>query len=54
VVAVLIGVVAWQQFNIHCLKEDMDQIMDSHNDLVDVMDTVLQGILVAAGGEDDD
>ena len=54
VVAVLIGVVAWQQFNIHCLKEDMDQIMDSHNDFVDVMDTVFQGILVAAEEKDDD
>ncbi len=54
VIVVLVGIAAWQQFSIKCLEEDMDEIMDKHNDFVEAMDTVFQGILVATEEKDDD
>ncbi len=54
VIVVLIGVTAWQQFSIKLLEEDMDDIMDKHNDFVEAMDKVFQGILIAAEEKDDD
>tara|TARA_R110002167_G_scaffold9381_1_gene42805 strand:- start:1418 stop:1612 length:195 start_codon:yes stop_codon:yes gene_type:complete len=54
VIVVLIGITAWQQFSIKLLEEDMDDIMDKHNDFVEAMDKVFQGILIAAEEKDDD
>ena len=55
VVALLIGVVAWQQYNIYMLQEDVDQVFEKHNDLVEAVDKVFQGILDSDyKGKDDD
>tara|TARA_B110000093_G_scaffold183366_1_gene233995 strand:+ start:3541 stop:3738 length:198 start_codon:yes stop_codon:yes gene_type:complete len=55
VVALLIGVVAWQQYNIYMLQEDVDQVFEKHNDFVEAVDKVFQGILDSDyKGKDDD
>ena len=37
ITAGLVGIVAWQQYNIKNLQDDMDEIIDSHNHFVTTM-----------------
>jgi transcription elongation factor Elf1 len=47
IIAVLICVVAWQQWNILILQSEMDETIDSHNDFVDAVNEAFTSITSA-------
>jgi hypothetical protein len=44
IIAVLICVVAWQQWNILILQSEMDETIDSHNNFVDAVNEAFTSI----------
>jgi len=44
IIAVLICVVAWQQWNILILQSEMDETIDSHNNFVDAVNDAFTSI----------
>ena len=44
IIAVLICVVAWQQWNILILQSEMDETIDSHNDFVEAVNEAFTSI----------
>jgi hypothetical protein len=47
IIAVLICVVAWQQWNILILQSEMDETIDSHNDFVEAVNEAFTSITSA-------
>ena len=44
IIAVLICVVAWQQWNILILQSEMDETIDSHNNFVDAVNEAFTSV----------
>jgi hypothetical protein len=47
IIAVLICVVAWQQWNILILQSEMDETIDSHNDFVEAVNEAFTSVTSA-------
>lgn len=44
IIAILICVIAWQQWNILILQSEMDETIDSHNNFVDAVNEAFTSI----------
>ena len=44
IIAILICVIAWQQWNILILQSEMDETIDSHNNFVDAVNEAFTAI----------